>query len=67
MSLRLFHIVFITLTTLLALGIGALEYANFKAAGAPGYLVAASVCAVVAAGLVVYGAWFLKKTRKLIL
>ncbi len=67
MSLKFFHIVFITLSTLLALGIAALEYGNYRAVGTAGYLIGVVVCGVIAVGLVAYGIWFLRKTRRLIL
>ena len=67
MSLKVFHIVFITLSLTLAWGCAALEFQNYQAAGNAWYL-AASVCAFLAGiALLVYGIWFLKKTRNLIL
>jgi hypothetical protein len=67
MSLRIFHILFITLSTLLSLGLAAWAYGNFRAYGATGHLIASGIAAAVALALVVYGVWFLRKSRKLIL
>jgi hypothetical protein len=67
MSLKAFHIVFITLSLTLAWGCAALEFQNYQAGGSVLYL-AVSVCAFVAGiALLVYGIWFLKKTKNLIL
>lgn len=67
MSLRFFHIVFITLSTLLAVGCSALEYSNYKAQPSMGHLIFSILSALVGVGLVIYGVWFLKKTKNLIL
>jgi hypothetical protein len=61
MSLRAFHILFILLTILLAVGCAAWAFVNETAFG---FGIASSIVAV---GLVVYGVWFLKKTRRIIL
>ncbi len=67
MSLKIFHIVFIALSLVLAWGCAALEFQNYQAGGSLFYL-AVSICAFLAGiGLLVYGVWFLKKTRNLIL
>jgi hypothetical protein len=64
MSLRSFHVVFISASVLLAfffsawcLGLGAREGAAWPAAGV--------VSAAIGLGLVAYEAWFLRKTRGL--
>lgn len=67
MSLRFFHIVFITLSTLLAVGCSALEFSNYRAQPAVGHLVFAILSALFGVGLVIYGIWFFKKTKNLIL
>ena len=61
MSLKIFHIFFIILSTLLSAGVAWWCASNGVAKS--------YVClfAIVAALLPVYGAWFLWKTRKLIL
>jgi hypothetical protein len=61
MSLRSFHILFILLAVLVSAGCAWWSFANDAA---PAFGVA---CAVTAVGLVVYGIYFLKKTKKLIL
>ena len=61
MSLRAFHILFIILSILMSAGCAWWAFAN-DAAPLFGILSAA-----VAAGLIVYAVYFLRKTRKLIL
>ena len=65
MSLKGFHIVFITFSTLLALGGGALCIRVNQMAGGSAYLVGAAICFVAAVALVVYGVWFYKKMKRL--
>lgn len=65
MSLKGFHIVFITFSTLLALGCGAWCIWLNSIAGAPLYI-AGAVCSFAAAlGLVIYGVWFYRKMKRL--
>lgn len=66
MSLKYFHIVFVTITTLLAFGIAAWEYGNYRAFGG-GHLAGAVISAAVGVVMILYGIWFLKKTKRLIL
>jgi hypothetical protein len=66
MSLRIFHIVFVTLSTLLALGIAAWEYENYRAFGGA-HILGASFASAFAVTLTVYGFWFWKKAKRLIL
>ena len=61
MSLKAFHIFFIVLAILLAAGCAAWGFAN-GLAPAFGF-----TCAGLAGALLLYGIWFLKKSRKLIL
>ena len=61
MSLRAFHILFILLAILLAAGCAAWGFANGLA---PAFGI---VCGLIALALVVYGVYFFKKSRKLIL
>jgi hypothetical protein len=61
MSLKSFHILFILLAILLALGCAWWSFANGVA-----FAFGVGSCAV-ALGLTVYGYFFLKKARKLIL
>ena len=65
MSLKGFHIVFITFSPLLALvgGVWCLNLHNLS--GGAGYLAGAVVCFAVALALVVYGVWFWKKMKRL--
>lgn len=65
MSLKGFHIVFITFSTLLAFGCGVWCLWVNSAAGAPVYLAGAIACFVAAMGLVIYGVWFWKKMKRL--
>jgi hypothetical protein len=60
MSLKAFHIIFIILATLLAAGCALWSYVNHATAAF------GIVSAIVAVALVIYGIWFLKKSRKII-
>jgi hypothetical protein len=65
MSLKSFHIVFITFSTLLALGVGAwCLWVNFVA-GAPVFRIGAICSFVAAALLLIYGVWFFRKMKRL--
>ena len=57
MSLKLFHVVFVAAALALALWTGV------WALGEGGAVWLAACCFAVAAGLVVYGVWFLRKMR----
>lgn len=61
MSLRAFHILFIVLAILMSAGCAWWAFANEMA---PVFGLAFAVTAI---GLVIYGIYFLRKTRKLIL
>jgi len=63
MSLRFFHVVFIVLALLLSVFTGVWSLGQYRALGAGSWLALGIACLVVAAGLVVYGVWFLRKTR----
>jgi hypothetical protein len=65
MSLKGFHIVFITFSTLLALGSGAWCLWVDSIHGSPAFRVGAIVAFVAAAALVGYGIWFWKKMKRL--
>jgi hypothetical protein len=65
MSLKGFHIVFITVTTLLALGLGAWFLSVNRGAGAQVYLAGAIFCFAAAATLLTYGVWFYRKMKRL--
>ena len=60
MSLKVFHLFFIFLATLLAIGCAAWAFSNHTAE------VFGVGSAVVAVALIVYGVWFLKKARGII-
>jgi hypothetical protein len=60
MSLRIFHICFITLSTLLCAGVAWWCFANDVPK------IWSWAFAIVAAILPPYGVWFLRKTRKLV-
>ena len=65
MSLKGFHIVFITFSTLLALGIGAwCVWVNLVVAR-PSFLAGAIASSPRRSALVVYGVWFYKKMKRL--
>lgn len=61
MSLKAFHIFFIVLAILLAAGCAAWGFANGLA---PAFGI---TCSALTLALVIYGVYFLKKSRKLIL
>ena len=65
MSLKGFHIVFITISTLLALGVGAWCVSIDLAHAAPGYRIGAICSFVAATTLIVYGIWFYRKMKRL--
>jgi hypothetical protein len=63
MSLRGFHILLISLSSVLALGFGGWSVRVFRATAQPSYLVLAACAFAGAVGLVVYVTWFAKKVR----
>lgn len=65
MSLKGFHIVFITFSTLLALGCGlwCLELSRLE--GASAYIGGAVFSFLAAMALVIYGFWFYRKMKRL--
>lgn len=60
MSLKVFHLIFIILAALLATGCAAWSYYHDTAHG---FGVASAVIAV---ALVIYGVWFIRKSKKII-
>ena len=64
MSLKAFHVIFISAAVLLAVWLGWWAWQERQATGEGGWLALAVGCAVAAAGLVVYEVWFLRKTRQ---
>ena len=65
MSLKGFHIVFITFSTLLALGVGAWCLWVNSIEGAPIFRIGAIGSFVAATGLMIYGVWFYRKMKRL--
>lgn len=63
MSLKAFHIIFVLLSTLLSVGFAMWAVGQYLDEDAAGYLVVAFAALVVAAGLVGYGVWFLRKLK----
>jgi len=67
MSLRAFHIVFIILSTLLSFGFAKWSYGNYLVQKDTTDMVLAISGGVAGVALIIYGIWFLKKMRKIIL
>jgi len=65
MNLRAFHLLFIGAATLLAAFLGVWCLQQHAAIDGRGTLVAAFASFAFAAGLVAYGTWFVRKTRRL--
>ena len=65
MSLKVFHIIFIVFSTLLALGVGGWCIWVDLVEGAPIYLAGAICSFVVAVALIIYGIWFYWKMKRL--
>ncbi len=65
MSLKGFHILFITFSVLLAIGVGAWCVWIDFVEGTNAYLAGAIICFAAAIGLFVYGLWFYKKMKRL--
>lgn len=63
MSLKAFHVAFITLSTLLSVGFGAWSVAAYQARGEASYLALGVFSFLAAVALVVYGGYFLKKMK----
>ncbi len=66
MSLKAFHIVFITASTLLAIGFGMWSFRQYLTPeGTPGDLLYALGSAFAAVALLVYGRYFLRKLKNI--
>ena len=65
MSLKGFHILFISISTLLALGCGAWCIQMGVENGTQSYVAGAVGSFVAAAALVIYGVWFYRKMKRL--
>lgn len=65
MSLRVFHLVFIVFSTLLALGIGVWCIWINLVEGTPVFIIGAIFSFGAAIGLIIYGVWFYRKMKRL--
>jgi hypothetical protein len=65
MSLRWFHALLILLSAALAVLFGVWSLGQYRQDGGVASLLTAVVAFIVAAGLVAYDSWFLRKTRSL--
>lgn len=65
MSLKVFHIVFIVLSTVTAVGFGFWEIEAFRSGGGRGNLIIGILSLAAGVLLMTYGQWFLKKMRKM--
>lgn len=63
MSLKAFHIVFVTASVLLAFGLAAWAFVNYAEAHRPIDLAAGIGSTVAGLGLLAYGRYFLKKLK----
>jgi hypothetical protein len=63
MSLKAFHVFFVIVSTLGALGFGAWAVADYLRTGRSGVLTLGVLSFVAAAALVWYGLWFLRKLK----
>ena len=66
MSLRFFHLFFITVAALMAFGCAWIEHANYSAGHAGLHFAGMLGGIVTGAGLLVYGGCFFKKSKKLV-
>jgi hypothetical protein len=65
MNLRWFHALLILLSAALAVLFGVWCLSLYRQEGGTAYLLGAGAAFAVAAGLIVYDSWFLRKTRTL--
>lgn len=65
MSLKAFHIIFITFSALMAFGIGMWCLWVNKVAGTSAYTIGAVISFAAAVALIVYGCWFWRKMKRL--
>ena len=64
MSLKAFHVIFITAASLLAFGFGAWMLRAYSAEGMKGDLIYGVTSLVVGVGLLIYEGFFIKKLKK---
>ena len=65
MSLKGFHILFISVSTLLALGVGAWCLWVERMESAPAFRIGAICSFIAAIALITYGIWFFRKMKRL--
>ena len=63
MSLKGFHIIFVTLSTFLSVGFGVWAFSQYTDGGSTTLLAVAVAALVFAVVLIGYGIWFLRKLR----
>ena len=63
MSLKAFHVVFIVISTVFGVGMGVWCLREYQARGSGAILALSIASFVMTAGLLGYGAWFLKKHK----
>lgn len=63
MSLKAIHVLFVVVATLLMTGLGVWSLRQFMSAGGGATLALGLISLLAAIALVVYGVWFLKKTK----
>jgi len=63
MSLKAFHVFFVAVSVICALGFGAWAVADYMRTGRGGTLVLAVLAFAAAAALLFYGSWFLRKLK----
>ena len=65
MSLKAFHIFFISLSIVLSIGVGSWGVSNYLAEGGAGSLALGIVFCITGLALVIYGRGFLRKMREI--
>lgn len=63
MSLKAFHVVFVVVSTLFAVGFAFWGFQEYRATGNKSTLTLAFLSVAAGAALVVYGRWFLRKLK----
>lgn len=63
MSLKAFHVVFVVLSTVLAVGFGLWAIRDYRATGEVASMVLGVLSLCCAGALLVYGRWFLRKLK----
>jgi len=65
MSLKSFHIIFITIVSLATIFVGYLFYSEWSAYNETRYLIFTVLSVIFCIGLIVYSKWFLKEISKI--